>query len=168
LVVAASEVDVGVRTLKIDVIGDQVDAQLDWGAGKTLEQKSLAYELLLPESPIAAELGQLTGSLVAGNSSGVAELLLVLGIDFVLLDGEDQESISSARVAIDSMTMLQAAGETPYGYLWQVLGATADTPTSARRSDSKNLELGILAAFLLLAIPTPASIRGTRRARSEK
>jgi hypothetical protein len=66
----------------------------------------------------------------------VAELLLVLGIDFVLLDGEDQESISSARVAIDSMTMLQAAGETPYGYLWQVLGATADNPSSARRSDS--------------------------------
>jgi len=168
LVVAASEVDVGVRTLKIDVSEDQVDAQLDWGAGKTLEQKSLAYELLLPESPITDELSQLTGSLVAGNSSGVAELLLVLGIDFVLLDGEDQESISSARVAIDSMTTLQAAGETPYGYLWQVSGATAETQSSALRSESKNLELGILAAFLLLAIPTPASIRGTRRARSEK
>jgi len=168
LVVAASEVDVGVRTLKIDVSGDQVDAELEWGTGETLEQKSLAYELLLPESPIAAELAQLTGSLVAGNSSGVAELLLGLGVDFVLLDGVDQESISSARVAIDSMTMLQAAGETPYGYLWQVVGASADTPSSAETSDSKNLELGILAAFLLLAIPTPASIRGTRRARSEK
>jgi len=168
LVVAASEVDVGVRTLKIDVSGDQVDAELEWGTGETLEQKSLAYELLLPESPIAAELAQLTGSLVAGNSSGVAELLLGLGVDFVLLDGVDQESISSARVAIDSMTKLQAAGETPYGYLWQVVGARADTPSSAETSGSKNLELGILAAFLLLAIPTPASIRGTRRARSEK
>lgn len=168
LVVAASEVDEGVRTLQIDVSGDRVDVQLEWGAGETLEQKSLAYELLLPESPIAAELAQLTGSLVAGNSSGVAELLLGLGVDFVLLDGVDQESIASARVAIDSMTMLQAAGETPYGYLWQVVGSSVETPSSAETSDSKNLELGILAAFLLLAIPTPASIRGTRRARSEK
>lgn len=168
LVVAASGVDDAVRTLQIDVTGAKVDAQLIWGAGETLEKRSLAYELLLPESNIDSELAQLTGSLVAGNPSGVAELLAGLGIDFVLLDGVDQESISSARVAIDSMTTLQAAGQTPYGHLWQVLGAAANEPSSAQALNGKNLELGILAAFLLLAIPTPGSIRGTRRARSEK
>jgi GT2 family glycosyltransferase/uncharacterized membrane protein len=168
LVVAAAEVDEGIRTLRIDANGNQLDVELLWGAGRSLEQTSLAYQLLLPASPIANELAQLSGSLVAGNPSGVQELLSSLGIDFVLLQGDNQESISAARVAIDSMTILQAAGQTPYGHLWQVVGSANNTPSSLESPSNKNLQLGILAAFLLLAIPTPASIRGAKRLGKQK
>ena len=168
LVVAAAEVDEGIRTLRIDANGNQVDAELLWGAGRSLEQTSLAYQLLLPASPITSELAQLSGSLVAGNPSGVQDLLSSIGIDFVLLEGDHQESISAARAAIDSMTMLQAAGQTPYGHLWQVVGSASNTPPSHQSPSNRNLQLGILAAFLLLAIPTPASIRGAKRLVKQK
>jgi energy-converting hydrogenase Eha subunit A len=168
LVVAAAEVDEGIRTLRIDVNDNQVDAELLWGAGRSLEQTSLAYQLLLPASPIASELAQLSGSLVAGNPTGVRDLLSSLGIDFVLLEGEHQESISAARAAIDSMTMLQAAGQTPYGHLWQVVGSASNIPSSLESPSNRNLQLVILAGFLLLAIPTPASIRGAKRLVKQK
>ena len=168
LVVAAAEVDEGIRTLRIDANGNQIDVELLWGAGRSLEQTSLAYQLLLPASPISNELAQLSGSLVAGNPSGVQDLLSSMGIDFVLLQGDHQESISAARVAIDSVTMLQAAGKTPYGHLWQVVGSAKNTPSSLESPSNKNLQLGVLAAFLLLAIPTPASIRGAKRLGKQK
>ena len=163
LVVAASEVDSGIRTLKIQVATDLVEAGLIWGAGQSLEQKNLGYNLFRPNSGIDDQLAQLTGSLVAGNPEGVEEYLIALGIDFVLLDGVQAEMVASATVAIDSMTILQNAGETNFGQLWQVQSARANYPEPPESSPAKNIQLAILASFLLLAIPTPASIRGSRR-----
>ena len=105
----------------------------------------------------------MTGSLVAGNPEGVEEYLSALGIDFVLLDGVQAEMVASATVAIDSMTILQNAGDTNFGQLWQVQSARANYPEPPESSPAKNIQLAILASFLLLAIPTPASIRGSRR-----
>jgi len=163
LVVAAAEVDEGVRTLNIRVTQEQVEASLIWGAGQSLEQRNLAYDLFRPTSSIDDQVAQLTGSLVAGNPEGVAEYLRVLGIDFVLLDGVEQELVAAARVAVDSMTFLQNAGQTNFGHLWQVQEAQANYPEAPADSPARNIQLAILAVFLLLAIPTPASIRGARR-----
>jgi hypothetical protein len=63
---------------------------------------------------------------------------------------------------------MQAAGQTPYGHLWQVVGSASNTPSSLESPSNRNLQLGILAAFLLLAIPTPASIRGAKRLVKQK
>lgn len=168
LVVAAAEVDEGIRTLNITVSQDRVEANLVWGAGQNLENKNLAYDLFRPNSSIDDQLAQLTGSLVAGNPEGVAEFLGALGIDFVLLDGVEQDLVSEARVAVDSMTFLQNAGQTNFGHLWQVQGARSNFPEAPSDSPIKNIQLAILAVFLLLAIPTPASVRGARRPEVQK
>lgn len=164
LVVAAAEVDSGIRTLKIEVTSEQVVTSLVWGSGETLEQKSLAYDLFRPESSIDDQLAQLTGSLLAGNPDGVSAYLDALGIDFVLLASSAPELITAFQVGIDSMTVLQNSGQTDFGHLWQVQGARANYPEPPSSPPSRNIQLAILASFLLLAIPTPASIRGSRRA----
>ncbi|MBT5847683.1 MAG: hypothetical protein HOH85_00835, partial [Micrococcales bacterium] len=66
----------------------------------------------------------------------------------------------------DSITSLQAAGETSFGSLWQVVGSQLDE-SAVRTKGNRILPLGLLAAFVLLAIPTPASVRGSRRQRGE-
>lgn len=165
LVVATSEVNPAVRTLEIMASNDQVQASLWWGAGPTLERRSVAYDLLLPGSSIDAELAQLTGSLISGNPSGVAEIMDKLQISFVLLNGPDEQLVSNARAGIESIANLQAAGETGFGTLWQVIDARTDIVLEL--DSSRTISLGVLAAFLLLAIPTPASIRGSRRSRGD-
>ena len=166
LVVAASEVDPGVRTLEIRATESQVVSRLIWGAGLTLERNSIAYQLSLPASGIDPQLAQLTGSLISGNPAGAQALMDELGIDFVLLTGADQQLVANGKVAIDSITSLQAAGETSFGSLWQVVGSQLDEG-AVRTKGNRILPLGLLAAFVLLAIPTPASVRGSRRQRGE-
>ena len=166
LIAASSEVNPGVRTLEIYASNEQVLASLWWGAGPTLEKRSIAYDLTLPGSEIDSQLAQLTGSLVSGNPAGVSELLSELEISFVLLNGIDEQLVSNAKAGIGSIALVQAAGDTGFGTLWQVRDAPAQNAYVL--GNNRNLSLGVLAAFLLLAIPTPASIRGSRRSRGTR
>jgi hypothetical protein len=125
------------------------------------------YSFFRPETEIDAQLAQLAGSLVAGNPEGIAELNGVLGVDFVLLQGQG-EFAQQAKVALDSMTMLQPAGETGFGQLWSFVSPNSAPSVYLAPGPLRQLQLALLAAFALLAIPTPGSITGRRAVRRSR
>jgi hypothetical protein len=164
LIVAQSNVDKGiVQTLKITANADSVDAELVWGDGLFLEEQSLAARYLKPEldsQPLAA----LAGSLIAGNPQGVQDLLDQAGVGFVLLTSPDANLLAQLEVGVSSMEFLQPAGKSEFGLLWQTGVPAKPAPQGLGEHPYRELQLGLLAAFVLLALPTPAAIRGSRRA----
>jgi hypothetical protein len=167
LVLAASDVSEGTRTLVLDLGSSEVSAELVWGDGRSIEERSVLYSFFRPETEIDAQLAQLAGSLVAGNPEGIAELNGVLGVDFVLLQGQG-EFAQQAKVALDSMTMLQPAGETGFGQLWSFVSPNSAPSVYLAPGPLRQLQLALLAAFALLAIPTPGSITGRRAVRRSR
>ena len=167
LVLAASDVSEGTRTLVLDLGSSEVSAELVWGDGRSIEERSVLYSFFRPETEIDAQLGQLAGSLVAGNPEGIAQLNGVLGVDFVLLQGQG-EFAQQAKVALDSMTMLQPAGETGFGQLWSFVSPNSAPSVYLAPGPLRQLQLALLAAFALLAIPTPGAITGRRAVRRSR
>lgn len=163
LVTAASNQDPNIRTLVIDS-SDGLSAAYVWGAGETFERSSLLARNHQGSTQFRQQIADATANLVAGNQSGFENALSGLRIDFVLLQGEQPE----LKVAIDSISSLQPAGESNFGSLWKVENSfQGDTP-SIETYEHKNLQLATLAVFALLAVPTPAAIRGSRRVRKAK
>lgn len=163
LVVAQADVDPDTRTLLI-TLGDQVSADLIWGEGRAQEDQNLLQTSNPQSDSLSPLLAQLTGSLLAGNADGVQELIEATSTDFVLLSG-DPAQVSGARVAIDSLALMQQSGETESGILFRVL--EPGDQEVVKDFSGRNLQLGVLAVFVLLAIPTPATLRGYRRVRGE-
>ena len=167
LVLAGSDVSEGTRTLVLELESNEVRAELVWGDGRSLDERSVLYDFYRPGTAIDSQLAQLAGSLVAGNPEGIAELNGVLGVDFVLLQG-DGEFAQQAKVALDSMTILQPAGETGVGQLWSFASQNSEPNVYLAPNPLHQLQLTMLAAFALLAIPTPGSITGRRAVRRLK
>ncbi len=164
LVVAFADVDQMTRTLKLEV-GESVAAELVWGDGISQDEVNLLYERTLPDSQLSVTLAQLAGSLVAGNSAGVAELMKATSVDFILLAPSTHPARSEAEVSLSTLALLQSSGESEFGVLYrldELQASSSDLSTSG----FVNVQLALLAAYLLLAIPTPATIRGYRRVRS--
>lgn len=163
LVVAQANVEGdSVKTLAIEVRGDQVEAELIWGDGLFLEERSLASRYESPELDREG-LSKLVASLVAGNPAGVEDLLMSSGVRFVLLSSSDINLLSQIEVGVSSMEFLQPAGKSEFGLLWQLAGAVENAQLKAS-SPYRDIQLWVLAAFALLALPTPSAIRGSRRA----
>ena len=158
LVMAQSDVDPSVRTLKISATGDIFTAELIWGDGRHQNETSLLYDYLQPGSSIESPVAQLAASLIAGNPKELPSLINSLGVDFVLLD----PSASGVQIALDSLTELQASGETDFGLLWRVVEPNSGPRIEIEHFEQRELQVGVLMAFVLLAIPTPGSIRGRR------
>ena len=163
LVMAASDVDSATRTLKISESLEGFSAELIWGDGRNQEETSLASEFLRPQSEIEPQLAQLAASLIAGNPDGVQELLDATGIDFILLQTDADPRI---QIALDSLTLLQPSGQTSFGLLWRVVELNQTPEFQPSYFEQRELQLALIAAFLLLAIPTPGSITGRRLRRS--
>ncbi len=161
LVVASADVSDSIRTLQIEVSEQGVVADLIWGDGVHQNDRSLLFEFMRPESELDDLIAQFAGSLLAGNPDGIEQLNQVLGIDFVLLTG-DSASAVEARVAMDTLTLLQPAGQTSFGQLWSMAEANSAPVAINENSSSKLIQLTLLAVFALLAIPTAASIRGRK------
>jgi hypothetical protein len=69
--------------------------------------------------------------------------------------------------ALESSTLLEGAGLTPYGDLWRVLGVAAeDNPTTDRNpwSITKAIQLMALLGFILLAVPSRPKLRRAKDA----
>lgn len=164
LVVAYADVDPMTRTLRIEV-GESTAAELVWGDGISQEEMNLLYEYSQPDSGISSSLAQLTASLIAGNPAGVTQLLEATSVDFILLAPGNHPARSEARVALSTLSFLQSSGSSEFGDLYRLDQLQSGTAPE-QDSGFKNVQLGVLAAFLLLAIPTPATIRGYRRLRS--
>ena len=164
LVVAFADVDQMTRTLKLEV-GESIQAELVWGDGISQDEVNLLYERTLPESQLSVTLAQLAGSLVAGNSAGVAELMQATSVDFILLAPTTHPARAEAEVSLSTLALLQSSGESEFGVLYrldELQASSSDLSISA----FVNIQLALLASYLLLAIPTPATIRGYRRVRS--
>jgi GT2 family glycosyltransferase len=163
LVVAFADVDQSTRTLVLDV-GDQIATELIWGDGVSQDEMNFLYEKTLPQTELSAQLAQLAGSLVAGNPAGVRDLMSATSVDFVLLAPSEHPSRAEAEVALSTFALLQSSGESEFGSLYR-LDDLEVSEQSYPQSSFVSVQLGLLAAFLLLAIPTPATIRGYRRLR---
>lgn len=163
LVIAQADVEPSTRTLRISFEEDAV-ADLLWGDGRSVDERSVIYQALGGDSTLAEPLAILTSSLVAANSQGVEELLKQTSVDFVLVAGNDSRALAT-RAAVSSMPYFQISGESRYGSLFRV---TVDTASARALSESdRSWELWTLLVYLLLAVPTPATVRGYRRRRSK-
>jgi GT2 family glycosyltransferase len=158
LVAAASEAGQQLRTLVIDSTAGSLGVELVDAGGGYLEQRSLFVEALRPDAELAAASAELAARLAVGNDSELDRLLVETAVGFVILANTDAELESN----IDSLPQLAAAGETRWGKLWRVIDArehqAVDQPQTLRW-----LQLGLLAGYLLLAVPTPATVRGSYR-----
>lgn len=162
LVVAAAEQSDSVRTLVLSFEKGAV-AELVWGDGRSLEERSVLMDFLKPEDQrLQPTIAELTARLVAGNANGVSGLVEAAGINFVLL--ADAESVELAAVAagINAIPSFQPAGNTPFGSLWST-GVELSTAKVTEPNNRRNLQLGLIAAFVLLAIPTRASVIGSKK-----
>ncbi|NDD70267.1 MAG: hypothetical protein EBZ29_13170, partial [Synechococcaceae bacterium WB9_4xC_028] len=119
LVVAFADVDQMTRTLKLEV-GESIAAELVWGDGISQDQVNLFYERTLPESQLSVTLAQLAGSLVAGNSSGVSELMQATSVDFILLAPSTHPARAEAEVSLSTLALLQSSGESEFGVLYRL------------------------------------------------
>lgn len=167
LVLAASDVNPGTRTLLINLDAQEIAVELLWGDGRSQDETSLLYDFFRPSSEIDSLLAQLSGSLIAGNPAGVKELNQVLGVDFVLLRGSGEISRSVA-IALDSLIILQPAGQTSFGQLWSFVESNSIPTDEIDHYPLREVQLIVLAAFALLALPTAGSITGRRMVRKTK
>ncbi len=167
LVLAASDVNPGTRTLLINLDAQEIEVELIWGDGRSQDETSLLYGFFRPSSEIDSLLAQLSGSLIAGNPAGVQELNQVLGVDFVLLRGSGEISRSVA-IALDSLVILQPAGQTSFGQLWSFVESNSIPTDEIDHYPLREVQLIVLAAFALLALPTAGSITGRRMVRKTK
>ncbi|NCV81382.1 MAG: hypothetical protein EBW36_05115, partial [Actinobacteria bacterium] len=158
LVVAFADVDQMTRTLKLEV-SESIQAELVWGDGISQDEANLLYERTLPESQLSVTLAQLAGSLVAGNSAGVEELMQATSVDFILLAPTTHPARAEAEVSLSTLALLQSSGESEFGVLYRLDELQASS-SDLSISGFVNIQLALLASYLLLAIPTPATIRG--------
>lgn len=161
LVVALADVDPGTRTLVIE-FGEQTAVDFIWGEGRGAEDIATGYLANPTQSGFRDLLAQLAGSLIAGNPDGVSELVQATSTDFVLLTG-DQASVSAAAISVESTALFQASGDTDFGVLFRSLSVNSN-PVEVSHPQ-RNYQLWVLIAYVLLALPTPATIRGYRKVR---
>lgn len=162
LVVAAADVDPGVKTLVIQST-DPVSAKLLVGDGVSQDELSFAELWVKPDQSMKNELALLTAHLVAGNSNNVAQLLSDTGVSFILIDSSNPSAYAKVSIGLSAMTELLPAGETRFGSLWKASAEVDSLPVVEPATAVRDYSLWLLAAFALLAIPTPSTIRGYRR-----
>ena len=158
LVAAASDSGQLLRTLVLNSESGMLSAELFEAGGGYLERRSLFVDALRPQSELAAAAAELAARLAVGNESEVDALLAETAVGFVVLATADAELESN----IDSLPQLAAAGETRWGKLWRVIDALEYEATEQQES-IRWLQLALLASYLLLAVPTPATVRGSYR-----
>jgi GT2 family glycosyltransferase len=158
LVAAASESGQRLRTLIINSAAGTLNAELVDAGGGYLERRSLFVDALRPESELAAVSAELAARLAVGNDSELDRLLAETAVGFVVLANPDAELESN----IDSVPQLAAAGATRWGKLWRVVEAR-EYDAIQEPQTYRWLQLGLLAGYLLLAVPTPATVRGSYR-----
>lgn len=132
-------------------------------SGTHLEDSNLAYRFAALRSSISkenTELAQLIGDLASGNGAANGEVLINNEIGYLLVPNVPENA--NLVSALESSTLLEGAGLTPYGDLWRVLGTSAENSPSSEQSPwsiTKIAQLMALLGFVLLAIPSRPRVR---------
>ena len=142
------------QLLTIAKTGDVVRAELSELGGTTLEDSNLAYRFS-DQATSSPQLSGVIADLASGNGAANADALEELRIGYLLVPDTDENAELVA--ALESSTILESAGLTPYGNLWRVLGV--DSSQVSSRDDNpwsvtKAVQLMSLLGFVLLAIPS--------------
>ena len=109
-------------TLVITPIEGGYRAQLERGAGNTLNSWTASVVTRHTESTSERALAELTANLVVESGFDAAGALAAAGIDFVVLNASPHDNAVSA---INSHAALAAVGSTDSGVLWAVEGDSA-------------------------------------------
>ena len=140
-------------------------AELIWPAGNKLDTVSTAYRLsplnagLATDSQLQQSLTELVGNLVSANGKSPKQALLDAQVGFVLVP--ERVGNGDLGVALNSVVELDQVGLTEFGQLWRVKSAvSAKKEPLSLWSTTKSVQLGLLLAFVLLALPTS---RGRKR-----
>lgn len=115
---------------------------------------------LAPQDPLSGQVADVTARLLSGNENRLSELLQATGVGFVLIELGGEELQSN----LESLPQLADAGETRWGKLYRVISPQGYQP-EVEPSPWRPGQLAVLAAYLLLAVPTTASVRGSYRRR---
>ena len=149
------------NTLMISESADVV--KLRYGNGENLGEQSALAKLFAPESASSEKVAQLAASLIASNSDGVQLLMDELDVAFVQLQGDNPQVASQ----LSRLPELTFAGQTQGGTLWRA----DQTELELKRVQVSLMQLIPWTAILLtllIAIPTPSSIRGRARIRGTR
>ena len=162
LVKAQSEIDPKTRVLTIRSLASangasNFDAAVVTGAGLTMPDVSTAYAAsqtkLHSQVPDYSRLGKLAATLIAGSTNGLDSGLKSLGIDYVLVPEPLKDA--SVAAALDGLAQLEPVGTTQFGRLWRVKSSALKHDEAGWDwSLTKQIQVGVLTAFALLAIPT--------------
>ncbi|MEN2738034.1 glycosyltransferase [Microbacterium sp. X-17] len=173
--VAAQATD-DTATLVLQPVGEgRLAAQVVWGPSLTLGGPSTVVDSRRTDSAADAAVASIAANLVSSTAQAAVAQAADAGIAFVLLappqPGESDDARVfrlSAATSLDQQNGLDAVGETAKGDLWRV--TTAVTPrapepegTAALAQTIAVVQLLVVAAALLLAIPNGASRREARR-----
>jgi hypothetical protein len=150
------------NTLMISESADVV--YLRSGNGENLGEQSVLSRLFADTDSSEEEaIARLSASLIASNSVGVQDLMNQLSVAFVQLQGNNPEVASQ----LSRLPELSFAGQTVDGSLWRVDGTELEDKRIQIRPEQLLPWLFIFGA-IVIAIPTPASIRGRARIRSSR
>ncbi|WP_127472807.1 glycosyltransferase [Microbacterium sulfonylureivorans] len=166
--------DVGTIVLTPQNAGG-VSARVVWGGSETLGGQTTLLSTRTEPSPEDAAIADIAADLVTSSAENVVSDLAGHGVGFVLLAPALSPESDAARAmrlsattSLDQRDTLDAVGETEKGTLWRVTtevaarpGVPASVPATAGLIAAA--QFAVLAAALLLAVPTAASRREARR-----
>lgn len=149
--------------LKLLVITSDRDmhfrAEIIWPDGVRLDTISSAYRLsalntgTLEDSPEQEMIADLVANLVSANGKNLVESFKQSEIGYVVVP--DRDGNGDLGVALNSVPQLEEVGLTEFGQLWRVREVSASQKTELPLwSVTKNVQLGVLIGFMLLALPT--------------
>lgn len=147
------------NTLVLSSESESVVAEVFFGDGQKLEDKTTRYNFLNAEAGESEEylrLGQLVANLVSANGALLTEDLSSLNIGYILVKPDNLE----IQMALDSTNELESIGDTDFGQLWKV----RETAIVAQSKPFdfgfiKISQLALLGFYLVLALPTGGSRR---------
>lgn len=149
-------------------------ATVVWGSSETLDGQSTIVSTRTRPTAENIELATLAADLVTPAATGVSDRIAALGASFVLLAPAVEPESDAARAqrleaqtSLDQRDGLDSVGETPRGVLWRVATDVAPRPEPAASVVATSrtiavLQLIMVGAALLLALPTAASRRAAR------
>jgi hypothetical protein len=148
-------------------------AELVAGNGVQLEDVSLGYRFSIGASSNGfgyelkarrAQAAALVADLVSANGKPIQTQLDLAKVGYVLLPTNSNEASGELAIGLDSIKELEAVGITEFGKLWRVKSPNQELLQPGQSTESywsitKAIQLAVLLAFILLALPTSRAAR---------